>query len=434
MSTGPFRIVLVGDGPIPHPYMNYRGDALLAHWRHQQDLHVCVVAPRAAGCEDVRSGERVTVEPLGDYRRTTSAQGMASRVTQMVRAYLVLRRAFRDPSTGMVRTISTLPTAVAVLARGRRTHVPIVANLSDFYEDLYVGSRLPLPRLLTRLFRGIDRLCRRADLVIVDTSCQRDMWRRRGVPRERCVVLPHGLPRSGRALGSARSGSPGVDVTPRDRLLGVYVGDIGEMDGLDLLIEALALLRRRGLPLSLCVVGSGQASVMSGLKQLAVHLRVESSIAWVDHIPNRALPSLFGQADVCYAPFRLWRTSSTSIPNKVLEYLTSASPIVAPHGSALRVALGDALDYFTPGDAASLAEVSFQLLTRTPRLQPPQREARRRLQELLSWDRVAHHETGVVRAVLAGRVQDWSTYDYELRDGTIAGHPQDVSGHLHASA
>jgi glycosyltransferase involved in cell wall biosynthesis len=393
--------------------MNYRGDALLAHWIEIGEYTVRVLAPSAGSHDVAEPHDAVVVERIGSYRQVTGLRGIAGRLLQMLRAYRSLRRLLRDESVDVIRTISTLPTVVAVLARGRR-RVPIMTNLSDFYEDLYAGSRLPLSRLARALFRRVDRMCGRADLVIVDTPQQRDKWVTHGVARDRCVVIPHGLPRTGsRLIPATRGGDAGRLHLAPSQSLGVYVGDIGQMDGVDLLIEALAQVRAAGTALSLCIVGSGRRSYVDGLRRRAEELGVGDSIVWIPRLPNQSLPALLAQADVCYAPFRLWATSSTSIPNKVLEYLTSTRPIVAPRGSALEAAAGAALDYFTPGDPASLAAISRDVLSRH-HVGSEAAEARRRIAAALDWRSVVEHETAVMHVLLQGGSTRWRDYDYAI--------------------
>jgi glycosyltransferase involved in cell wall biosynthesis len=411
--------------------MNYRGDALLAYWIQSGEYAVRVLAPVAADLGTERS-DAVVFERIGSYRQVTGLRGIAGRLLQMLRAYRSLRRLLRDESIDVIRTVSTLPTVVAVLARGRRSRVPIMANLSDFYEDLYAGSRLPLSRPATALFRRIDRMCGRADLVIVDTPQQRDKWVTHGVARDRCVVIPHGLPRTGDRMIPATRGDDGgpIRLAPSESL-GVYVGDIGQMDGVDLLIEALAQVRAAGTALSLCIVGSGRPRYVDSLRRRAEELRVGDAILWIPRLPNQSLPALLDQADVCYAPFRLWATSSTSIPNKVLEYLTSTRPIVAPRGSALEAAAGAALDYFTPGDPASLAAISRDVLSRH-HLGSEAAEARRRIAVALDWRSVVEHETAVMHLLLQGGPTRWRDYDYAISNATLS-HASPLVSAVHVS-
>src|SRR4029077_18222166 len=165
----------------------------------------------------------------------------------------------------VIRTISMVPTVVAVIAR-RSRKISIVANVSDFYSDLYAASHLPVPSLATWLIRKLEAICLKADCLIVDTEEQRVRWELRGFPASRCVVLPHGLPRSlsqpppyRQTVVSARRAAPQL----------FYVGDISEVDGVDWLIRALRLLIDDGRGAMLLVVGTGTSRNMRELRQLA---------------------------------------------------------------------------------------------------------------------------------------------------------------------
>jgi len=166
--------------------------------------------------------------------------------------------------------------------------------------------------------------------------------------------LPHGLPRS---LMMPDEGERDFRSTHAERFLIGYVGDIGEMDGVDIAIEALAILRSHDVDAELLIVGSGTKTYMMRLDTLVRRLEIVDRVHWVTRIENSKLPRLLGQCRVCIAPFRVRAISETAIQNKVLEYLTTDVAVVTSWSPTLQWAFGSAIAYATPGDPSDLARI-----------------------------------------------------------------------------
>ena len=410
------RVVIVCDGPVPHRFMNFRGD-VLARVLAGRGHAVHVVCPAADDGVDLPG---VTFHHLPPFRRIRSLGGIVQRLLTTVATARLVSVVVRQQRVDCIRTISTWPTLAALLARGRRASPPVVANLSDFYGDLYEGAHLPLPALAKGVIARLERRAVRADVVLVDTPEQRDRWvDRRGLDRERCVVMPHGLPRSGHQADAEAATAPAVRARfgiPNAVPVVLHLGDIGEMDGVDLLLRAVARLRP-DTQVAVVLVGQGAPPYVAALRSLAAELGVSTDVHWIERVPNAALPALLEQVDVCVAPFRIRDTSSTAIQNKVLEYLTSNRPIVATGGTALEHALGDAATYFLADDADSLAKALASELEHGCTLCPEHEARRKQLHHSLAWPRILDGETALIDAAISGRRSGWQEFDYVIGKG-----------------
>lgn len=390
--TGP--VLAVCDGPVPHLRMNYRGDVLTRHLAHASQQAVHVICPRPEVSPSRTAYPGVRFHYLNPYRRIQSAADVLVRGVALFEMIAKIRSVLRSERFVSIRTVSTGPTIAAVIARGGRT-IPIIANVSDFYGDLYQGSQLPLSRLVAAIVRTAERLVSRVDLAIVDTPEQRAMWATRGLSLERCVVSPHGLPRT--AIPSLSADPGHIDLRckfqiPDERPIAIYVGDMSEGDGIDLLMKAIGGLRNRGHLMSLVLVGAGTKRIMRSLEGLGHTLSLHGDVHWIESVPNSALPQLFEQADVCVAPFRATDTTATAVPNKVLEYLTSDLPIIATGGSALQGTFGPALRYFGEGDVLALSERLEASMRSDFRLTETERRLRADIRESFGWPRIMEAE------------------------------------------
>jgi glycosyltransferase involved in cell wall biosynthesis len=173
------------------------------------------------------------------------------------------------------------------------------------------------------------------------------------------VVVPNGVP--------PRRAVPARNPAKTDWTLGV-IALFRPRKGLETLLEALALLRGRGLPVRLRAVGSFETvEYESRIRRLANQLELDSAIDWAGFAQDIdgelarldlfVLPSLFGEG----------------LPMVILEAMSAGLPIVASAVPGVPEAVRDGIEglLVEPADPAALAaaiqrfvsgEVSWQRL------------------------------------------------------------------------
>ena len=135
----------------------------------------------------------------------------------------------------------------------RRAGVVIV----ELHEDLDTGeARLPVIGWFAR--RGLKTLCRRASMLVVHSTWDRDrMSASLGISPAQFRVIPHGpYPISGTVPGEAAGPPRAQSLRERSELTVLFFGTIRPYKGLEHLIRAFEKLRRElSLPWKLVVVG-----------------------------------------------------------------------------------------------------------------------------------------------------------------------------------
>ena len=157
-----------------------------------------------------------------------------------------------------------------------------------------------------------------------------------------------------------------------------YVGLMGDQDGLDVALEALAALRRRRDDWHALFVGDGDALPSS--QQLASTLGLDDAVTFAGFVQDRTrLVQLISSCDVCISPEPRNPLNERSTLVKVAEYLAVGRPVVAFDLPETRNTAGDAAAYAVRDDAVSFADAIDGLLDD---------EARRRQMSALALDRV----------------------------------------------
>lgn len=163
-----------------------------------------------------------------------------------------------------------------------------------------------------------------------------------------------------------------------------FVGTLKPWHGVDVLVDAMAELARRGRPARLLVVGDGPER--AALEQRASSLGLDAEFAGA--VTPDEMPTALARVDIGAAPYRL--TDDYFSPLKVLEYLAAGVPVVGSDvGQVPQLVRQGRTGILTrPGDADSVAD-ALQVLVDDPALRGRMADhARRQAVAAHGWDGV----------------------------------------------
>jgi glycosyltransferase involved in cell wall biosynthesis len=291
---------------------------------------VCVLLPDAVDSPYTRflkeSGVEFTVMRTDGRFRPALVRAMADAIDAL--------------APDIVQTHSYRPASIAWWLRRRRVSWRWVGFFhGETHEDLKV-----------RLYNAVDRLLlHRADAVVVVASTQLARFRRRaGVSQIPNAVIP----------------SPEVEDASQAALLTLpapprvgFVGRLSREKGLDVLLDATAMLDRRGVRFSLLLAGDGPDRSM--LAEQARRLGVSDRVSFLGSVSN--VGTVYRSIDVLVLPSR-----TEGMPNVLLEAARHDVPMVATSVGDVPSILADDQAGLTvaPGDANALAAAIEQALRR----------------------------------------------------------------------
>jgi glycosyltransferase involved in cell wall biosynthesis len=234
-----------------------------------------------------------------------------------------------------------------LVARAQRRASFVVLWSVDFVPDRF-GRNSPA----TALYDRLDRLCcTRVDARIELSETALDERRRRhrlpeDAPPAHIVPMGAWLERA----ATTRTAS-----FTRRRV--VYLGHLVPRQGVDLLLQALAMLGGRGEPVSADVIGTGPLE--AELRKLATKLGLRDTVRFHGFIPDhRDVERILAESSLGVAPYRPSDDTFTRYadPGKLKAYLAAGLPIVLtdvpPNSRALERAAGAEVVKY---DAAALA-------------------------------------------------------------------------------
>jgi len=133
----------------------------------------------------------------------------------------------------------------------------------------------------------------------------------------------------------------------------LFVGRLEPLKGLDILIDAIAMLVGRGSAVRLLVVGGNLDGELAQQLQARVRdLKLAERIHFLGSIEQKELPFYYAAADVCTMP-----SFYESFGMVAIEAMACGTPVIASRAGGLQFTVRDNQTGFLvpPGDAAALA-------------------------------------------------------------------------------
>lgn len=236
----------------------------------------------------------------------------------------------------------------------------------------------PLTTLKGALYSRIERaLMNRTDLFLFESAFARDTY-------QRTIGTPAGLVRC--VFNGVTSGEFDPVVKADDATDLVYVGEFRNIKGTDLLVDAAALLRSAGDPVTLTLAGDGEET--AALKAQVQRLGLNEAVRFIGHVKARYG---FSKGSLLVVPSR-----GDSMPYVVIEAAAAGIPMIAANVGGIPEIFGPHSDaLFTPNRPAAMADAIKAARTNPAAAQDRAKALR---------DRTSTHfsQNAMVEGVLAG--------------------------------
>jgi glycosyltransferase involved in cell wall biosynthesis len=260
--------------------------------------------------------------------------------------------------------------------------VRFIFDHHDLNPELY-EAKFQRRDLGYKLVCWAERLTyRTADVAIATNESYREVaLERGGIRRERTFVV-----RSCPDLDRIRKRAPQPELKEGRRYLVVFLGVMGHQDGLDLLLESIALIAKLGNRQDTLFVLIGSGPELPRLKVLASQKGLEAVTRFTGSLPDEEVSAYFSSATLGVAPDRATPMNDKSTMNKILEYMAFGLPVVLYDLTEGRRSAGDAALYARRDDPQDFAQQICRLLDSESLRSELGARARRRIEESLNWE------------------------------------------------
>lgn len=249
-------------------------------------------------------------------------------------------------------------------------------------------------------------LIRRASAVICVSQALADQMRRRIGRKANIVVVPNGAPTPQSrwtprilpsTLGSSSCGTHPPRRDPFTPTVGI-AALFRPRKGIEVLLEALALLDRQDMPVRLRVVGPFESPAYeSAVREKAIQLGLAGQVEWIG--PVEQVEAQLAQMDLFVLPSLF----GEGLPMVLLEAMAVGTPIIASQIDGMEEVVQDGQQglLVPPGNPQVLAQAIAHLLTHPDQAVRLSENARQRYMERYSDRAMTAGAAEVYRRILA---------------------------------
>ncbi|MGW5878481.1 glycosyltransferase family 4 protein [Nocardiopsis terrae] len=404
------RVLHLVTNALPHTNAGYTQRThriALAQREAGMDVHVATRAgyPLTKGVLDPRTLVRVDGVPYHRLLPWTAPTDHAEELDAGLRLASELVEAVRPD---VLHAASNHHNARLALELGRRYGLPVVYEVRGFLEESWL-SRDPsrgIDDAFYRAERARETECMlAADLVVTLGEAMRADIEARGVPAERILVVPNAVDASFlEPLPSGGAVREGLGVGREEFVVGTTTSCFG-YEGLDVLLDAVALLRERGEPAHALIVGDGPE--LAALRARADRLGLSGAAHFPGRVPADRVRHHHAALDVFAVPRLDERVCRLVTPLKPVEAMAGGLPVVASDLPALReiVEPGVTGELIPAGESARLADVLTKLAYSHEKRTSYGRAGQKRVGANRTWTEAVYRYNQAYR-VLIGKVSD----------------------------
>ena len=233
-----------------------------------------------------------------------AVSGMGSPGASVWRRWSGARRLAREAFDGNVDVANAHFALYAFpWLRDLPAHVPLVVNFhGPWAGEMRTEARSLMRWLAVGVARRIERsVYRKADRCITLSTAFRDLLHREyGVPLDRIRVIPGGVDLTGYLAAPARETAREKLGWPLDRRILLTVRRLARRMGLDLLIEAVAKVRKE-FPGVLLLIG-GKGAEHDRLHDQIREMGLTENVRLLGFIPESDLTAAYAAADISIVP------------------------------------------------------------------------------------------------------------------------------------
>ena len=266
--------------------------------------------------------------------------------------------------------VSPVTVGLPAVAYHKKFGTRVFFNLQDLWpENVHEVLGIRFPPLTWAINRVVDTIYGHSHRILCASRSFVENLKNRGVPESKLVFWPQFC------LEPDREGLEKPAVYTEDTFNIVFTGNLGDAQGLDLMVEAAARLKGSGIRWYL--VGDGRAR--ERLEAKVREAGLQEDVVFVGRVSESEANAYAVFADCAYLSFQDKALFHMTIPAKLQTYLACGAPVLAAAGGESAAIVRDSgCGIAVPPQVDSLVAAALEIRDKTPQQRRAMAEAARK--------------------------------------------------------
>jgi glycosyltransferase involved in cell wall biosynthesis len=224
----------------------------------------------------------------------------------------------------LVYQVSPIFQIIPALFAAWRFDKPLFVNVQDLWPETLASTRQGKNPLLLKGVSAIsDYLYRKADFLLLPFKSSQLILEQRGVQPQQMAYLPNSID----DFYLPVSADPLYEYLFTGDTHILLTGNLGEAQGIDLIVEAAYRLKEKYPRLRWILVGEGRSR--KELEQLVKDRGMEEVVLFPGRFPASVMPALIARADASLLTLKKEPIFAITVPNRLQSYMACGKPILA---------------------------------------------------------------------------------------------------------
>jgi len=218
---------------------------------------------------------------------------------------------------------------LAAILAGKKANIPVVYEIRAFWEDAAVDhGNCKEGDLRYKLTRAMETyVVKKAHAITTICDGLKQDLIKRGIKEEKITLIPNAVNLKNFALITEKSSQILERYHLKNSFVIGFVGSFYHYEGIDILIKALAVIKKTGLDIKVLLVGGG--SQQSKIVNLIETLNLQDRVILTGRVPHHEVKDYYSVMNVTALPRKSMRLTELVTPLKPLEAMALGIPVLA---------------------------------------------------------------------------------------------------------
>jgi len=273
----------------------------------------------------------------------------------------------------------------------KKFKIPFIFEVRGFLEDTHVGLGILKQGSLQynnrKKFRR--KIIKKADKIVTLGYNMKEELISQGIERNKIIIVPNGVdteklyPKPPQVYLKEKLG------IKNEKLLG-YIGSIRRIEGIEILLKAMEIIKREIKDVFLLIIGPGDPIYINELKIIAKKLKINNYVKFLGPVPNSEIDDYYSILDICIIPRLNIRVNRLVTPLKPLEVMAMGKVLLVSDLPALKELVKPDLsgELFETENSEDLADKIMKFIINPEETNRLGQSARKYVENNYSWQKI----------------------------------------------
>lgn len=273
----------------------------------------------------------------------------------------------------------------------KKLKIPFIFEVRGFLEDTHVGLGILKKNSLQynnrKKFRR--KIIKKADKIVTLGYTMKEELISQGIERNKIIIVPNGVDTE-----KLYPKPPLVSLKEKlgiknEKLLG-YIGSIRRIEGIEILLKAMEIIKREIKDVFLLIIGPGDPIYINELKIITKKLKINNYVKFLGPVPNSEIDDYYSILNICIIPRLNIRVNQLVTPLKPLEVMAMGKVLLVSNLPALKELVKPNIsgELFETENSEDLADKIMKFIINPEETNRLGQSARKYVENNYSWQKI----------------------------------------------